>query len=312
MKPVNSTFVFGHLNTNNAINKRVIDVMQHGVAIPPEKIQGAFFVINKNFKYPLKNSVLEAVQKGKIIMVLNKGRDIPPTCMPWFLASVGGHTKAVVVLDHIATNYDENTKSCEVDNPKKLYCLLESAYLGLACHMKPEICTNQGVVSEGSAMYADIFVKILNKEYALNVDKNRMNLVTFLASKFFLINMLGMKNSPKVDEYAYKNCVNPNKMIIDAISADFNDEVFEDISKFIQALAHHPETSKYLPGLTVRGYLQQFITTYKPAMLLALESLPYFLFNIDSVNMGAFFNNQQILEPICDKRAPKMFALIGR
>ena len=114
-----------------------------------------------------------------------------------------------------------------------------------------------------------------------------------------------------LDNYAYNNCRNPNKMMIDQISMDFNKECFDDLSKLLQSIASHPSIAPYVKNLTVRGFLDRTMIMYNPSILLAFESLPYFLGNINSVFMGAFLNNQRMLEPLVDKRATTLLTFIA-
>ena len=312
MNNITDTFIFGYLNKNNHLMNTVADVVKNGVTLKYENLSGAFSIINRNFKYGLKNTVIDAVKKGNIKMMINPNGPIPPTVMPYFLISVNGKKQAVVVLDNIISNYDKETGYCDVNNIKQLYCLLESAYIGLLCNNNPSIVTKSAIISNGSAIFADMITKVFNKEYALNIDRNRSNIITFLASKYFIVNILGLPNDDKCEYYAYKNCMSPNKMLISAITDQIPDSAYDDISSFILAISENKEISDYLPGLSVRSFIQQMMMMYNPAILFSLESLPYFLFNIISVSMGANLNKQKILEPIVEKRSTLIYLELTR
>jgi hypothetical protein len=60
--------------------------------------------------------------------------------------------------------------------------------------------------------------------------------------------------------------------------------------------------------LAVRTYLENYIHMYESSALLALESFPYFLYNVISVTDGAYINNQYILEDIVDNNGTKIYA----
>ena len=312
MKNIRETLVFDMLNSDGKVDDSVKDIMSKGVTINKKQMASAFYVIEKNLRYIMKTEVLKAIDDGKIIMKINPEGLTTPSCMPWFLASNGKDVRAIVVLDNIVSRYDKELNTCEVSNIKQLYCLLETAYVGILCYTKPTMTTKNAVIKSGSAIYADMFVKVLNKEYALNVDRNRVNIITFLASKFYLINILGRANDERTDEYAYANCLSPNKMAISMISEDFGNDCYTDIGAFVQALAGHPDLEGYLPKLTVRSFIHQYTMLFGPSCLFALENLPYFLFNVISVSMGAYLNKQKILEPIVDKRAANIYSEIAR
>lgn len=312
MKNITDTFIFGYLNKNNQLMNTVADVVRNGVTLSYDNISGAFSIINRNFKFGLKNNVIGAVKSGTIKMMINPNGPVPPSVMPYFLISVAGKKQAVVILDNVITNYDKETKYCDINNVKQFYCLLESAYIGLLCNNNPSIFTKTAIISNGSAIFADMITKVFNKEYALNVDRNRSNIITFLASKYFIINVLGLPNDDKCEYYAYRNCVNPNKMIMSTVTEQIQDSAYEDISSFILAISDVKELSDYLPGLSVRSFIQQMMMMYNPSILFSLESLPYFLFNIISVSMGANLNKQKILEPIVEKRSTLIYLELTR
>ena len=254
MKNITDTFIFSYLNKNNQLMNTVADVVKNGVTLSYDNISGAFSIINRNFKFGLKNNVIGAVKSGTIKMMINPNGPVPPSVMPYFLISVAGKKQAVVILDNVITNYDKETKYCDINNVKQFYCLLESAYIGLLCNNNPSIFTKTAIISNGSAIFADMITKVFNKEYALNVD----------------------------------------------------------ISSFILAISDVKELSDYLPGLSVRSFIQQMMMMYNPSILFSLESLPYFLFNIISVSMGANLNKQKILEPIVEKRSTLIYLELTR
>ncbi|WP_171567728.1 hypothetical protein, partial [Brevibacillus sp. MCWH] len=67
------------------------------------------------------------------------------------------------------------------------------------------------------------------------------------------------------------------------------------------------ELSLKMDDLTVRGYLEKFISMYDASALLALEHFAYFIYNVISVVNGAYINNQYILEDIVEKYGPKLY-----
>jgi hypothetical protein len=152
-----------------------------------------------------------------------------------------------------------------------------------------------------------MFTRVLNKKYALNVDKSKMHKVLFLASKFYMINVLGLADNEMTFNYAIKNCVNGNPYTIKEVNNLVKTEDYKDLSTFILALAKQ-ETGLGMVDLTVRNYLEAFINMYDSSALLSLEAFPYFLYNVLSVTNGAYINNQYVLEDIVDHNGAKIYA----
>lgn len=310
-KSLEDTFIYRHLNASNGLTKNILHIMKDGKVLTQKDLEEAFLIINKNFKFPLKYKVMEEFQEGDIKLLYSPENYRVPTCLPFFLSSDlerGNKVIASVVVD-IYGRMNEETGSVTID-PKKLYCMMEGALLARKYYKDNAYLGKGSIASLGSAIYSGMFTRVLNKKYALNVDKSRMHKVIFLSSKFFLINVLGMPNNEITTNYAMKNCIGGNTFILKEVDEMVGEESYRDLSTFITALGTKKELSLKMDDLTVRGYLEKFISMYDASALLALEHFAYFMYNIISVVNGAYINNQYILEDIVEKYGPKLYVEI--
>jgi len=305
LKSLDSTFIYRHLNKSNGITDNIAGLLSKGKVITVKELEEPLMIIMKNFKFPLKYKVMDAIEDGTIQMRYAVGTKLP-TCLPFFLVN-GGNGKIISVVSiDIYGSYDEDTNSVKID-PKKLYCMLESAYLARLVYMKQkQLVTRSVILSGGSNIYSAMFTKVLNKKYSLNIDKTKMHKVIFLASKFYLINILGLIDSDMVFNYASKNCPNGNMYSLHEIDEMVPASAYKDLESFINTLAD-PRLGLGFKDLTVRGYLEAFINMYEASNLLSLESFPYFLYNIISVTNGGYINNQYILEGIVGNTGSKIY-----
>lgn len=306
-KTLEDTFIYKHLNQGGAITNNVAKILQHGQILKPTNLEEAFMIINKNFKFPLKYKVMDEITTGDIILIYSPANAKIPTSMPFFLTrNASGRVVAVVVVDLYGT-MNKETGHVSID-PKKLYTLMESAYLAKLCFLNSNYVTTRNVIiSNGSAVYSNMFTRVLNKKYALNVDKNKMHKALFLASKFYLINILGLNDNEYVFNYSMRNCPSANPFLIKEVNDLVETKDFENLAIFIKALTR-TELGLGLNDLTVRNYLEAYINMYDGSALLALESFPYFLYNVIAVTNGAYLNNQYILEDIVDNNGGKIYA----
>jgi len=306
LKSLESTFIYTHLNKSSALTTNISGLLHNGITVTKDQIDEPLMIINKNFKYPLKYKVLEAVNSGKILLKFCTTQAKLPTCLPFFLTKgTNGLIIAVVALDTYGS-MDKETGSIKID-PKKLYCLLEGAYLARLCYENQhQLSTRTALITHGSAIYSMMFTRTLNKRYALNVDKTKYHKILMLSSKFFMINILGMKNSELTFNYAIKNCPNGNLYSLKEINDLIPDEAYNDINTFITTIAD-PKYGLNLKGLNTRNYLEAFISMYYDSNLLSLESFPYFIYNVMSVTNGGYINNQYILETIVDSHGAKIY-----
>lgn len=311
-KPVQDTFIFKHLNRGDRMNKDIMEILTKGERVTEKNLEEALMVIKRNYKYPLKNDVLQALQTGQItLMFAPKGIKLP-TCMPWFLTKNSmGNIVAVVCVDvYGSRNPDTGDVSIE---PKKLYALMEGALLGIiAVENYQALRVRADIIQNGSSIFSNMLLRVLNKKYSLNIDRNRENRILFLTSKFFMLNVLGMEDSEKVYNYCIRNCKNPNELILGDLDDNFPESAFKDFASFVTELSTNSQTSSMMPGLTVRGLLEQIILMFDSTVLLGLESFPYFMYNVNLVVAGSYMNNQYILENIIDNMGAKLYLAMAK
>lgn len=308
MKSLRDTYIFSMMNEGGYIDKKLsLFTNPNTSTVATEKmLEEQLLHINKTFKYPAKMAVLEAYKNGELIpVVLKKGvNERMPVSIPFIVNS--DRTKAIVFID----NYSTVNSSGDINiDYKKFYCLMESAYLAL----EGLPYNNSSVINKGSLIWSHLFTKILNKKFALNTDKTAMDRVIFLASKFFLYNIIGMTDPSTVFNYAIKNCKYASEILLRDIDAEFTPDTFENISTFLSKFSN--TSFKFVSGfekITVRDFISSYAEMYGQSTILALETLEYFAFVISSVVIGAYLNNQTTLEDIIDVDGAKLYFELGR
>ena len=305
IKNLESTYLYSHLNKNGAISNNIMSLLTKGFTVTKEQIAEPLVIISKNFKFPLKYDVLKEFEEGKIVLKFGVTSKLP-TCLPFFLTRMEGQVVAVIAMDTYGS-YDKTNDSIHID-PKKLYCLMESAYLARLIYFNSDkISTRSSIFATGSEIYSGMFTRILNKKYALNIDKTKMHKVLMLSSKFFMINLMGAEDNDMVFNYAIKNCQNGNIYTLKEANECVSSEAYKDLDKFIHELSSNKALGLNFKDLTVRGYLESFINTYDSSTLFSLECFPYFIYTIMSVVNGAYLNNQYVLEDIVGNSGAKIY-----
>lgn len=307
IKGIEQTFLYNHLNKSNALTQNISILLKDGETLTQENLVEQMVVMTKNFKFPLKYGVLDDFKQGNILVKTTDGKAKLPTALPFILTRNSSGAVVAIVNAELYGVRAKDSGDFKID-AKKLYTMMEGAHIARLCYFNNEkISSIPPVVANGSAIYSGMFARVLNKKYALNIDKSRYHKVIMLASKFFMINLLGMKDSDMVFNYAVKNCSNGNVMALRELSEQFEEENFATLETFIKALAD-PKYGLKLKDLTVRNYLESYITMYDGSALLALESFPYFVYNVLSVVNGAYINNQYALEDVVDTYGAKLYA----
>lgn len=309
-KTSDKSYIFNMLNKDSRINNSIKDMIQKGKPVEPAQIEEQLMIINKRFKMPLKNKVLEAYKQGKIkLMLTPEGSTQLPSAMPFFLMKSGGQIIAVVVADIFGNVLQTGDLSIDA---KKLYVLMESAYMALEYTAYADrYNTNGNIINYGAKIYANMFIKPINRKYNINVDRVKSQKILFMAAKFYLINILGMNitNEEMINNIAKKAAKVNNPLLIDDVVNDVDIMSYRDINSFITMIANS-DLNLGLEKMNIRGYLESYMQMYGGSALLALELFPYLMFNISSALQGGFLNNQYMFEDIIEKDGVRMYNVL--
>lgn len=315
IKSVRETFLYDSMNKSGYLDKMVKGAITKGKIIRPEDLIHEVSIINRYYKYPMKKSVLDAFNDGRLKpIVLPHGLiEKVPSSIPFILAANGSQLVAYVFIDNYVTK-DKDMTSISID-PKKFYCLMESAYMAMVIQKSfPVIARSNYACTEAASIYAHMFIRVLNKKYALNVDRRAYAKVLYLAAKFFMVNCLGLDAaSDSVNNYAIKVSDTDSPFMMNELDRAFGtNEAFKDLATFISLIRQNSYLiTQSLAELSVKDFITDFVAMYHSSAIMGLEHFAYFMFNVDSVILGAYLNNQAILEDIVGKSGAKIYTLIA-
>lgn len=288
IKSVRDTFLYSVTNKSGEMDRIISTLMSKGIVVDKNMLNAQYTTINNYFKFPLKIDILNAVESGIIIpMMYPKGitaNNRIPTSLPFIMKkSPQGIVQGVAIIDNFAS-FDDDIKNRVTIDANKLYCLLESAYIARGIQMSfNSIRKNVNMYTHGTSIYAHMFIRVLNKEYALNVDKTAYNKVLFLAAKFFMLNVLQLQDSELVYNYALKAAGNISPIAIKRLNDAFPKDAYKDISEFVKAISMCGYMIiNGLDKLNIRDYVAKYIQEFGNSSLFALEHLSYFVFAIIS------------------------------
>ena len=314
IKSIRDTFLYQSMNASGAADKIIKTALTKGKMLSANDLEFEVATINRYYKYPLKKAVIDAFTNGdlKAVVIPQAVEERISQAIPFILGGVGNKMVAYAFIDNYA-KYNKKDDNYSID-PKKLYAILEGAYMALIIQQSFRVIARSNVACvEGGSIFAHTFVRPLNKIYALNVDKRVFTKMLYLAAKYYLINILGMPfNSDSVQNYAMTICEADSPYIINEVDGAFKEEDYTNINSFITAIQNHAYMiSQSLASLTTRDYVYEFTKTYHPSMMFFLEHFTYFMFNVEAVTIGAYLNNQAVLENIVGKSGAKLYSLVA-
>ena len=308
-KPITSTYLFKNLG-GSTLTGKINDAVVKGKKYTEHDLMEQFVHIKNYEKSLLKQRVLTEFKEGRIELIYAENVQLSKL-MPFILIpSQMGH-KVVIFLNPFCNMRSDGLLSIRGNT---LYTLLESAYLAKNFADNYNSVKNDTLMrQQGALMYANIFIKPINKMFNTNLDSVREGKILFLATKFYLKNVLGIDNEEYIFNVGTKVANRVSPFTLQEVNNLVDDEAYEDISTFIQALGDERLLLGFEGKLQLRNYLYNYITMYGEAAPFCLESMIYFIFMVNTVRRGSdkMFNQMQ-LEPIIEKSGEKMLRNLYR
>lgn len=311
---LSETFLYRMLNKDGGIEGIIKNFVTKSVSIGKDDLIDEFGSIRRYFKYLLVPSVMRAVEEGDIEArifppALGKTNKIP-IFLPFIVVGVGSKTMPIAVLDNYIMHGKDGIMNID---PKKLYVLLEGAYIAREIQRRFNVVNNTIVYTDGALVYAHMFARVLNKKYALNVEKSAFGKILYVATKFYFINLLRIPDSSMVQNYALK-ISGLSAIAVKEVDEAFSEkpDTFNDLGTFLDRIIEtHYLFTHGLKDLTGRNFVQGFIDMYGSSAIFALEHFSYFIFNIASAVNGGFLNNQYAFDEVIGRSGEKLYAYIS-
>lgn len=308
-KPITNTYLFKNLG-GSALTSKINDAVVKGKKYTEHDLMEQFIHIKNYEKSLLKQRVLTEFKEGRIELIYADNVQLSKL-MPFILVpSQMGH-KVIIFLNPFCNMRSDGLLSIRGN---VLYTLLESGYLAKNFADNYNAVKNDTLMrQQGALMYANIFIKPINKMFNTNLDTTREGKVLFLATKFYLKNVLGIDNEEYIFNVGTKVANRVSPFTLQEVNNLVDEEAYTDISTFIQALGDERLLLGFEGKLQLRNYLYTYITMYGEAAPFCLESMVYFIFIVNTVRRGSekMFNQMQ-LEPIIEKSGEKMLRNLYR
>ena len=298
LKSIRSTYLYEMMNVNGHMDNAIKNFLQKGIVPDEKKFERQLATINSYYKYPLKTVVLNAYQNRDIVpMLYPKGiaaENKMPLALPFLMRPSSNGVQGVAVIDNFAID-DSNLNAIMMDT-QQFYTFLEATYIAREIQIRFNTIRNSSAFMRDAAMiFAHMFVRYLNKKYALNINKKAHEKVLYLAAKYFYINILQRTPMPMLNDYAKSvaKAVDLDDMMLsridDELAGATNGEPFKDISTFISGLSKIPHLlTPAFAELTVRDYIREYTLMYGNTCLFALEHFSYFIFNLIAAQNNSF------------------------
>ena len=298
MSSLNDSIIFKTFSEHGEIMTIITKCIKNGMILDSSYIEEQILQMKRTRISPFVDKVLQTYENGQIILIYSKNVKVPQA-VPFVVLKQGAAIRAFIFVNNYGTISDENKagKNAFLNMPMKdLYVLMEGAYTALTYFQFPaQITKSLGLMRLCNTIYTEMFLRILNKQYALSLQPELYNQISFSVSKYFMEVVWEQKNKQIATSYAMANLLSVNKADM-MLTAELYDQAnVTDINKLLEYII---TLSPRMKNLSFRYFTEYWINTYKPGAIFALETLPYFLYVVEATMIGSFLVNQPAISQI--------------
>lgn len=267
----------------------------------------------QNFKEPIALKALIAVRNGDLVLFYAKPEFNLPECVPFFRYTLKGKTKVAVNLTNITqVNGDVNDPNSlvySVDDMRKLYAMVVSAYINLKVPDPLQFPIK--ALEFGAMMWARMFCKVLNRTIGLSTNKDRYEAYFYFAARFFMTYLVGAEQGTvdRVSMALLRDGKTPLIQMVEEKSSEAGVNMYQDFTSFCSTLFNNDFSNiKGLrmvsanPGekLNVSFFIRRFIDTYHQSSIMSLASVHYFTWMVICTQKKAYLMNIKMLGDVFD------------
>ena len=288
------SLVYKTFNQANGVVDKIVKYLSSGVPLDKSYIEDQYAIIRRGAGIsPLSQKVLEAFNNGDIEIVWNNTEKVG-VAMPFIVRRKSdGKVVSTIFINAFATIKDD---SILVIPAKQLYGLMEGAYIALKLQTDPvKVMKNAELMMTTASVYTEMMARILNKEYALTLDKVLYDKVCYCIKRFYLECVWGYPNTGLVSNYASSDLKYIQQFDLDALDATYSKMEIKTIANLLEFVK---SLSPRMSDLNLRYYIERFIKTYHGSSILSIDYLPYVFFVITNVVMSTFLVSQTALNDI--------------
>lgn len=290
---MSDSFIYNMFNRSNQMQSTMLKALQNGTLLNRGYIEEQTIQIQRSRISPLIPMVFNAFEEGKLNLLYIS--DIKLTkAIPFIVHKSGTGIKVTVFISSFAT-MDKEMANLLIP-AKNLYTLMESAYVALYLHEHPMRLQRNSVITRTlNTVYTEMWMRVLNRDFALTLDTAINDKVSFAISKFFLSKVVELGNPQVVDSYASNLAPNLSSTEIDMFSDEYNQANINNVEELINFLKQQvPRMGK----LTTRYFVERFLNSYGQTSILAVDYLPYMFLVMINTLLGTFIVNQPSISDI--------------
>ena len=309
-RKLSECFLFNSINAPS--RARIIAEMGNpeivtGSALPDDLMEEHLNVISRRYRFTNVQEIVDLARKERVVVTAYEKTQIPPFIPSWLVYNTSRQVVAVVN----AAPYTKIQKNIIDIDTKRLFGLLMIGMLNLKLYgSNVKIVNNVPVLTTLTKIYTRMVMKVLDRNYSVNLDKVKSDQISYLVAKFFLINVVGKTDNDTVKSIAANCCTKGVATQQQILSTEDNFSIrFENISVFYDT--DLPSAFSILNEMTLRGVLESYCKMYGDFNFLSLEYFYNFVAFVMTSFTSSNFGNDALLQSVAGNELDSAFRLVN-
>lgn len=261
---------------------RAIGLIKHAKHLTIDDIEGIYIQL-KQYTDSLSRMAISKFENGDIILLYNDNpvQSLTQT-LPFMTFRRADNYITYLFIDRFVSHNKAGVMNISVPI---LHDLLIGASISNALYVDYGRLTQSSYL-ERTLMecYDELFMHILNREYAIGTDKKIFESAKYYVRKFFLINIFGsIRDQQTIDQEALNKLQNLTEFDITTITTNWNNASPTDIRDLLALLS---DLSPRMKTLELGTFLSQWINMYYMPALFAVDTIEYVIFMVLTILNG--------------------------
>lgn len=290
---MNDSFIYSMFNRSNEMQATLLKALKTGIKMDRTFIEEQVLQLQRTKVSPLIPQVLEAFFNDTIELIYVENMKLTKA-IPFILHKSQTGIKASIFVSSFGT-YDRENGILNIQ-AKTLYTLMETAFIAIYMQKYPmKIQRNSLITKTLNSVYTEMWMRILNREFALTLDKVNHDRVAYAISKFFLLQVVEIENKTIAENYAAGVAPNLSYEDIVLLNSEYDKSEIATLDSLINFLK---TLIPRMARMTTRYFVERYINTYGQSCILAVDYLPYMFLVMINTLLGTFIVNQPSISDI--------------
>ena len=274
--------------------------------MPEDVINEHLAVITRRYKFSNVIRIVETIRENKIIPLVYEKTQIPPFIPCWLVYNSEKEVVAVVN----AAPYTKVQKNVFDIETKRFFGLMELGYVYLKTYgAQVRIMHNTPLLKSLAKIYTRMVMKVLDRNYSVNLDPIKSDQISYLIAKFFLNTVVGKEENETTRAIASSCCIKGIATQNQLLATEDSYTINFTIDSFFER--DMPSAFNILSDMTLRGIVESYCKMYGDFNFLSLEFFPAFLSFVVTSATSSNFGNDALMQSVAGNELDSAFRMVN-